>query len=244
MIKVDSNNVSRINFYILPYHTSIKWNRGDGLYFKCIDPLCLAIINTLYETKANCLTLSPNSTRVRSPEVLDITKERCIKETTIIPTIYHEERTKLHSNHRDNDNIRLFVRHAAVLPLVLSDLVEVRFCPLEDREEIDINRTAFAGYVSKYCAEGIHCQQWNHYDRYRYQIQILVGGIQRAKCTETSTVGYQHSNTNCCKRNLSFKTTLINPHSFSAWKFDSSVVESYKTNYTCNGISIVIWIYL
>jgi hypothetical protein len=134
----------------------------------------------------------------------------------------------------------LFVRHAAVLPLVLSDLVEVRFCALEDREEIDINRTAFAGYVSKYCAEGIHCQQWNHYDRYRYQIQILVGGIQRAKCTETSTVGYQHSNTNCCKRNLSFKTTLINPHSFSAWKFDSSVVESYKTNYTWNGISIVI----
>jgi hypothetical protein len=31
---------------------------------------------------------------------------------------------------------------------------------------------------------------------------------------------------------------LTNPHSFSAWKFDSSVVESYKTNYTCTGISI------
>lgn len=73
------------------------------------------------------------------------------------------------------------VRHAAVLLLgsTIGAIVEVRFWALEDREEIAINRAAFAGYVTEYCAEGINCQQWNHYDR--YQIQMLEGGIQRAK---------------------------------------------------------------
>jgi len=42
-----------------------------------------------------------------------------------------------------NDNLRLFVRRAAVLPLVLSELVEgLWFNALEDSEDVATNNTA------------------------------------------------------------------------------------------------------
>jgi hypothetical protein len=67
--------------------------------------------------------------------------------------------------YRDNDNIRLFARRAAVLPLVPPELVEdVWFNALEDSEEIAINMTAFADYVTEYWVEGNNRQQWNHFD--------------------------------------------------------------------------------
>jgi len=61
--------------------------------------------------------------------------------------------------YRDN------VRRAAVLPLVPPEPVEdVWFNALEDREEIAINTTAFADYVTKYSVDGNNRQQWNHFD--------------------------------------------------------------------------------
>jgi hypothetical protein len=52
-------------------------------------------------------------------------KERCIKDTLItpIPINYDDASAKLRRAYRDNDNICLFVRWAAVLPLVLVEHV-------------------------------------------------------------------------------------------------------------------------
>ena len=62
--------------------------------------------------------------------------------------------------YRDNDIVRIFVRRAAVLPLVPPELVEdVWFNAIEDIDDIVINTTAFADYVTKYWVEGNNHQQ-------------------------------------------------------------------------------------
>ena len=62
--------------------------------------------------------------------------------------------------YRDNDIVRLFVRRAAVLPLVPPELVEdVWFNAIEERDDIVINTTAFADYVTEYWVEGNTRQQ-------------------------------------------------------------------------------------
>ena len=49
--------------------------------------------------------------------------------------------------------------------LIPPELVEdVWFNALEDSEEIAINTTAFADYVTEYWVEGNNRQQWNHFD--------------------------------------------------------------------------------
>ena len=53
---------------------------------------------------------------------------------------------------RDNNNVRLFVRRATVLPLPLvpPELVEyVWFTAIEDNEGFAINTTAFVDYVTE-----------------------------------------------------------------------------------------------
>jgi hypothetical protein len=62
----------------------------------------LPIYNTGFMHKqrikvANYHTHAPNSARVNAQTVINTIKERCIKETTPIPTIYDEERTQLSS---------------------------------------------------------------------------------------------------------------------------------------------------
>ncbi|CAC5395853.1 unnamed protein product [Mytilus coruscus] len=57
-------------------------------------------INTHYDTvtkNANHHAHPPSTIRVKAEVVLIITKERCMKETTPIPTICEEERAKLRS---------------------------------------------------------------------------------------------------------------------------------------------------
>ncbi|VDH92729.1 Hypothetical predicted protein [Mytilus galloprovincialis] len=66
--------------------------------------------------------------------------------------------------YKNNEDLRLLVRRAAVLPLVPPQLVEdVWFTALEDAEEIAINTTAFADYVTEYWVEGYNRQHWNHF---------------------------------------------------------------------------------
>jgi len=78
----------------------VKNNRGDRRYWKCIVSLCPATVNTHYETitkSVNYHTHVSNSARVKTEAVINLVKERCIKEMTPIPTIYEEDRAKLHS---------------------------------------------------------------------------------------------------------------------------------------------------
>ncbi|XP_071177801.1 uncharacterized protein [Mytilus edulis] len=66
--------------------------------------------------------------------------------------------------YKNNEDLRLLVRRAAVLPLVPPQLVEdVWFTALEDAEEFAINTTAFADYVTEYWVEGYNRQHWNHF---------------------------------------------------------------------------------
>ncbi|VDI04710.1 Hypothetical predicted protein [Mytilus galloprovincialis] len=70
----------------------------------------------------------------------------------------------LATDYKNNEDLRLLVRRAAVLPLVPPQLVEdVWFTALEDAEEIAINTTAFADYVTEYWVEGYNRQHWNHF---------------------------------------------------------------------------------
>ncbi|VDI62638.1 Hypothetical predicted protein [Mytilus galloprovincialis] len=317
------NKFGRVRLEQNGYQYMVKTTRGDRRYWKCIVPLCPATINTHYDTvtkNANHHSHPASTIRVKAEAVLNIMRERCMKETTPIPTIYEEERAKLRSieymevnpdhdlelptyyekrmslyraRHKDtlllpitrievnlegkwtqtsageqflfaddgnadkilifyhhseshqpcssrrhlwrwhllhisnpvfstvhtarkapqifftdfeiairnsaqrafanitlrgcffhftqciwrktqnlglatayknNEDLRLLVRCAAVLPLVPPQLVEdVWFTALEDAEEIAINTTAFADYVTEYWVEGYNRQHWNHF---------------------------------------------------------------------------------
>ena len=66
--------------------------------------------------------------------------------------------------YKENDNLRLLVRRAAEFPLIPTDLVEdVWFNALEDSEDIHIDATAFADYVTEHWIEGQERDQWNHF---------------------------------------------------------------------------------
>ncbi|CAC5402834.1 unnamed protein product [Mytilus coruscus] len=78
----------------------VKTARGDKRYWKCIVQLSPATINTHYDSvtkNANHHSHPPSTIRVKAEAVLNIMRERCMKETTPIPTIYEEERAKLRS---------------------------------------------------------------------------------------------------------------------------------------------------
>ena len=67
--------------------------------------------------------------------------------------------------YRENDNVRLFIRRAVVLPLVPSELIEEAWSnALADSDEIAINISAFANYATEYWIEVNNRQQWNHFD--------------------------------------------------------------------------------
>ena len=99
--------------------------------------------------------------------------QRAFKHATLKSCFFHytqciwrnTQKLGLTIAYRDNDNVRLFVRRASVLPLVPPELVEdVWLNALEDSEEIAINTTAFADYATEYWVQGNNRQQWNHFD--------------------------------------------------------------------------------
>ena len=94
------NKFGRVRLELNGYQFMVKTTRGDRRYWKCIVPQCPATVNTHYDniTKfGNNHTHAANTAKVKADEVLQMIKQRSIKETTPIPTIYDEESAKLRS---------------------------------------------------------------------------------------------------------------------------------------------------
>lgn len=70
----------------------------------------------------------------------------------------------LATNYKENHDLKLLVRRAAVLPLIPTALVEdVWFNALEDAEVIPMDTTDFADYVTTQWVEGQDRDEWNHF---------------------------------------------------------------------------------
>ncbi|XP_034316249.2 uncharacterized protein [Magallana gigas] len=67
--------------------------------------------------------------------------------------------------YRNNDGVQKLVRRAASLPLVpINPVGDVWFNTLEDTEEVNVDITRFADYVTEQWIEGTDVQFWNHFD--------------------------------------------------------------------------------
>ncbi|VDH92730.1 Hypothetical predicted protein [Mytilus galloprovincialis] len=79
------NKFGRVRLEQNGYQYMVKTTRGDRRYWKCIVPLCPATINTHYDTvtkNANHHSHPASTIRVKAEAVLNIMRERCMKETT------------------------------------------------------------------------------------------------------------------------------------------------------------------